>query len=56
MRKILKKKKNCSAHLCVDILTALSRTRLTIVLFSPSHARRAEAEKTGVGKRATIKV
>lgn len=32
-------RKKSSAYLCVDVLTALSRTRRRIVLFSPRYAR-----------------
>lgn len=40
-----------SAYLCVDMLTALSRTRRRSVVFNPRYARGTGAEETRVGKR-----
>jgi hypothetical protein len=39
------------SQLCVDMLTALSRTRRRSVVFNPRYARGTGAEETRAGKR-----
>lgn len=42
------------AYLCVDMLTALSRTRRRVVVFRPLVARGSAAGETGAGRRAIV--